>query len=120
MIELIARPDSLAGGAGKAWLTGFERSTMGDSLAAKGIPIVADPRPDQEFFWRSDNIAFARRGIVAHTLSSFSLHADYHLPSDDIAKVDFEHMATVINEAAKAVHLLANGAKPQWKPGGKP
>jgi hypothetical protein len=89
-------------------------------LAAKGIPIVADPRPDQEFFWRSDNIAFARRGIVAHTLSSFSLHADYHQPSDDIAKVDFEHMATVINEAAKVVRLLANGAKPQWKPGGKP
>jgi Zn-dependent M28 family amino/carboxypeptidase len=120
VIELIARPDSLAGGVGKAWLTGFERSTMGDSLAAKEILIVADPRPDQEFFWRSDNIAFARRGIVAHTLSSFSLHADYHQPSDDIAKVDFEHMATVINEAAKAVRLLASGPKPQWKPGGKP
>jgi hypothetical protein len=120
VIELIARPDSLAGGTGKAWLTGFERSTMGDSLAAKGIPVVADPRPSQEFFWRSDNIAFAQRGIVAHALSSFSLHADYHQPSDDIGKLDFDHMAAVINAATKAVRLLANGAKPQWKPGGKP
>jgi hypothetical protein len=29
-------------------------------------------------------------------------------------------MAAVINAATKAVRLLANGAKPQWKPGGKP
>jgi hypothetical protein len=120
MIELIARPDSLAGGAGKTWLTGFERSTVGDSLAAKGIAVVADPRPSQNFFYRADNFAFARRGIVAHTLSSFSLHSDYHQPTDDIGRVDFEHMAAVINQAAKAVRTLADGAKPQWKPGGKP
>ena len=119
-IELIGRPDALAGGRGKAWLTGYERSTMGDALAAKGIPIVADPRPSQEFFWRSDNIAFARRGIVAHTLSSFGLHSDYHQPSDEIGKADFDHMAAVINTTTRAVLLLANGSKPEWKPGGKP
>jgi hypothetical protein len=120
VIELIGRPDPLAGGAGKAWLTGFERSTMGDALAAKGIPIIADPRPREEFFWRADNFAFAQRGIVAHTLSSFSLHADYHRPSDEIGAVDFEHMSAVINEVTRAVLLLANGPAPQWKPGGKP
>lgn len=49
-IEMIARPDSLAGGEGKAWLTGYERSTMGDQLKSQGIPIVPDPRPDQRFF----------------------------------------------------------------------
>jgi Zn-dependent M28 family amino/carboxypeptidase len=62
-IEMIGRPDSLAGGAGRAWLTGFERSTMGERLARAGVPLVADPRPDQNFFERSDNIAFARLGI---------------------------------------------------------
>src|SRR5262249_33453477 len=50
VIEVVGRPDSLAGGAGKAWLTGFERSTMGDSLTAHGISIVADPRPLEDFF----------------------------------------------------------------------
>ena len=30
--EMIGRPDSLAGGPGTAWLTGYERSTMGDML----------------------------------------------------------------------------------------
>jgi hypothetical protein len=119
-IEMIGRPDSLAGGVGKAWLTGYERSTMGDELAAHGIPIVPDRRPDQQFFERSDNIAFARRGIPAHTLSSFNLHADYHQPSDEISKIDFVHMAGVINAGAKAVRLLTDGPKPEWKPGGRP
>lgn len=119
-IEMIGRPDSLAGGVGKAWLTGYERSTMGDELAANGIPIVPDKRPDQQFFQRSDNIAFARRGIPAHTLSSFNLHSDYHRPSDDISKIDFVHMAGVINAGAKAVRLLTDGPKPEWKAGGRP
>jgi hypothetical protein len=119
-IEMIARPDSLAGGPGRAWLTGYERSTMGDILAANGIPIVPDKRPDQHFFERSDNIAFARKGIVAHTLSTFSLHADYHRPSDEVSKVDFVHMAGVINAAARAARLLVDGVKPEWKEGGRP
>jgi hypothetical protein len=119
-IEMIGRPDSLAGGTGRAWLTGYERSTMGESLAANGIPIVADPRPDQNFFRRSDNIAFAMAGIPAHTLSSFNLHRDYHAPSDDVSKVDFAHMAAVINAGAKAARLLTDGPAPRWKPGGRP
>ncbi|MBI4888623.1 MAG: M20/M25/M40 family metallo-hydrolase [Acidobacteria bacterium] len=119
-IEMIGRPDSLAGGAGKAWLTGFERSNMGEQLAAAGIPIVADKRPEQNFFERSDNIALARRGIVAHTLSTFNLHADYHRPSDDMRGMDLEHMAAVINAAARATQILADGPKPAWKPGGQP
>ena len=119
-IEMIGRPDSLAGGPGRAWLTGYERSTMGNQLAAAGIPIVPDKRPTQQFFQRSDNIAFARRGIVAHTLSTFNLHTDYHRVSDDVSKVDFPHMSAVINAAAAAARILADGPKPEWKPGGKP
>jgi Zn-dependent M28 family amino/carboxypeptidase len=119
-IEMMDRPDSLAGGRGKAWLTGFERSTMGDTLAAHGLPIVQDPRPDQNFFGRSDNIAFARMGIPAHTLSSFDLHADYHRANDEVSLADFEHMTGVINAGVTAVRLLADGFTPQWYPGCKP
>lgn len=119
-IEMIGRPDSLAGGPGRAWLTGFERSTMGDLLRSNGVPIVADPRPEQNFFERSDNIAFARLGIPAHTLSSFGLHTDYHRPSDEVELVDFEHMTAVTRAAAAAVRLLADGEKPRWHTGGRP
>jgi hypothetical protein len=119
-IEMIGRPDSLAGGSGRGWLTGYERSSMGESFTAAGLPVVADPRPSQSFYTRSDNIAFARRGIVAHVISSFNLHSDYHRASDDVDKVDFVHMTALINTSVKAVELLANGPRPTWKPGGQP
>jgi Zn-dependent M28 family amino/carboxypeptidase len=119
-IEMIGRPDSLAGGSGRAWLTGFDRSTMGSMFAAAGLPLVADARPDQHFFERSDNIAFARMGIPAHTLSTFNLHSDYHRPSDEVSRIDFRHMTRVIQAGAQAVMILANGPAPHWNPGGQP
>ena len=61
-IEMIDRPDSLAGGPGHAWLTGFDRSTMGDMFKKAGLPVEPDKRVCEGFFERSDNIAFARAG----------------------------------------------------------
>jgi hypothetical protein len=119
-IEMVARPDSLAGGPGKAWLTGYERSNVGEMLAAAGLPVVADPRPAQNFFRRSDNYRFAMAGIPSHALSSFGMHTDYHNAGDGAERADFDHMATVVGEAARAVRLLASGPKPEWKPGGQP
>lgn len=119
-IEMIGRPDTAAGGPGRGWLTGFERSTMGEMFEQAGLPIVPDRRLSMQFFMRSDNIAFARRGIPAHTLSSYNLHSDYHQPSDDVRHVDFEHMTRLIDAAARAVRLLADGPAPAWKEGGRP
>lgn len=119
-VEMVGRPDSLAGGPGKAWLTGYERSTMGDALLEGGIPIVPDPRPDQRFFQRSDNYRFARAGIPAHTLSTFNLHTDYHRPSDEADRMDYGHMVEVIVAAERAVRILSDGPRPEWKEGGRP
>lgn len=119
-VEMIGRPDSLAGGPGRAWLTGYERSTMGDILREQGSPIVPDPRPDQHFFERSDNIVFAREGIPAHTVSSFNLHQDYHRPSDEVDKVDFDHMTAVVDATEAMVRALASGPRPEWHEGGRP
>lgn len=120
-IEMIGRPDSLAGGVGKGWLTGYERSTMGDLFKSAGLPIVADARPNEQFFMRSDNIAFAQRGIVAHTLSSYNMHTDYHEASDDVSHVDFAHMTQLVDVAVRAARLLADTpTKLEWKPGGRP
>ena len=117
-IEMVGRPDSIAGGFGRGWLTGFERTTMGDQLAAAGSPIVPDTRLEMNFFFRSDNIAFARLGIPAHTLSSYNMHTDYHTPSDEVEHVDFDHMAALVEAAVEAVRFLADGPTPEWKPGG--
>jgi Zn-dependent M28 family amino/carboxypeptidase len=119
-VEMIGRPDTAAGGPGKAWLTGFERSTMGPALVAAGLPVVADPRPTQSFFTRSDNIVLARLGVVAHTLSSFNLHKEYHTVKDEVGLVDFAHMTEMVNLVARSIRVIADGPAPQWNPGGKP
>ncbi len=120
-LEMIGRPDTLTGGAGTAWLTGYERSTFGDLLAEAGVPIVPDPRPAQRFFERSDNIDFARRGIPAHTLSTYNLHREYHTVKDEAASLDPAHMARVIEAAIVALRALADAPTvPQWHPGGRP
>ncbi|HET8622112.1 MAG TPA: M20/M25/M40 family metallo-hydrolase [Gemmatimonadales bacterium] len=119
-IEMVGRPDPLVGGIGLSWLTGYERSTMGDMIKRAGLPIAPDPRPGERFFERSDNIAFARLGIPAHTLSSYGMHPDYHTPADDVTRIEFRHMARVVDAAARLVRLLADGPNPEWHPGGRP
>ena len=118
--EMIGRPD------GKVpphtlWLTGYERSTLGPALAKQGAKLVQDPHPEQSFFTRSDNIQFARRGVIAHTVSSFGLHKEYHQPSDEIALIDFAHMTDAIRSMLGPIRWLANSDfKPEWLPGMRP
>jgi len=118
--EMLGRPDA-AVEPDTLWLTGFERSNLGSALAARGAKLVADPHPDENFFQRSDNIRFARAGVVAHTVSSFGLHEDYHRPSDEIDTIDFPHMTMAIRSMLDPIRWLAGSDfKPEWNPGGKP
>lgn len=118
--EMIGRPDA-AVPANTLWLTGYERSTLGSELSAHGAPLVADPHPRENFFQRSDNYTLARRGVVAHTVSSFGLHEQYHRPDDEISKIDFGHMARAIEAMTKSILWLANSdVKPQWHEGKRP
>jgi hypothetical protein len=119
-VEMAGRPDPAAGGSGKLWMTGYDRSTMGSMLKAAGIPIVADPYPQYQFFERSDNIIFARAGIPAHTLSSYNLHKDYHERTDEVSGIDFAHLTAIARAAAQAARLLTDGPAPRWNPGGQP
>jgi hypothetical protein len=118
--EMIGRPDPTVA-PHTLGLTGWERSNLGPWLARHGAHLVADPHPKENFFRRSDNYALARKGIVAQTVSSFGLHADYHQPSDDLAHLDLAHMADAIASMIRPVRWLANSSfKPQWNPGGQP
>lgn len=118
--EMIGRPDPKVP-AHTLWLTGYERSTLGPELAKHGARLVQDPHPDQSFFTRSDNIRFARKGIPAHTVSSYGLHADYHQPGDEVRAIDFPHMLEAIRSMLEPIRWLANDSwKPDWVPGGRP
>ncbi len=118
--EMIGRGDS-AVPAHTLWLTGFERSDLGPTLAKHGARLAADPHPEQQFFMRSDNYGLAKQGIIAHTVSSYGLHTDYHQPSDEVSKIDFAHMDEAIGSMVVPVNWLVNSDfRPAWNPGGKP
>jgi peptidase M28-like protein len=108
------KPDEL-------WLSGWERSNLGPTLAAHGAHLVGDPHPEQHFFERSDNYVLARGGVVAQTVSSYGLHADYHQPSDDLGHIDWKHMEDAIGSMLGPIEWLVNSDfKPAWNPNGRP
>ena len=86
--EPAVRDDRPAGRQGPAAHAVADRLRAIDPRAGAreaGRAARADPHPEQSFFTRSDNIQFARRGVIAHTVSSYGLHKDYHQPSDELA-----------------------------------
>ncbi len=118
--EMIGRPDAKVKPE-ELWLTGYERSNLGPELAKRGAKLVQDPHPTQNFFQRSDNYGFAVRGIVAHTVSSFGLHTDYHQVSDEVKTIDFVHMTRSINSMIGPIQWLVNSDfAPAWNEGKKP
>lgn len=119
-VEMIGRPDPKVP-PGTLWLTGYERSTLGAQLAGRGARLVQDPHPDQNFFERSDNIRFARRGVVAHTVSSYGLHREYHQSSDEFDHINVTHMRDAIASLVGPVRWLAMTTdKPTWVDGKRP
>jgi aminopeptidase YwaD len=118
--EMLGRPDAKYA-QDMLWLTGWERSNLGPTLAAHGAKLEADKRPEEHFFMRSDNYVLAKKGVVAQTVSSFGLHKDYHQPSDDLGHIDFQHMTAAIGSMIRPVEWLVNSAfAPKWNAGGKP
>ena len=118
--EMIGRSDP-AVAAKTLWLTGYERSNLGVELARQGARLVQDPHPDKNFFQRSDNYALAIEGIIAHTVSTFNNHPEYHTAADDIAHIDFAHMTMAIQSMYAPVMWLTNSTfKPEWYPNCRP
>ena len=112
-IEMIGKPSKF--GAGTVWMTGMDRSSLGEqlnqALAAKNLTIYQDPYPKQQLFYRSDNATLARLGVPAHSFSSTQLDKDqhYHQVTDDIASLDLNSMHQVIKSLAIATTPLVTG-----------
>ena len=112
-IEMIGKPSKF--GAGTVWMTGMERSNLGEQLnvelAKTGKQIYKDPYPEQGLFYRSDNATLARLGVPAHSFSSTQLDKDqhYHQVSDDLASLNLPSLHQVIQALASATQPLVDG-----------
>ena len=112
-IEMIGKPSKF--GSGQVWMTGMERSNLGQllnsSLKETGAQIHQDPYPEQNLFYRSDNATLARLGVPAHSFSSTQLDKDkhYHQVSDDLASLDLTSMHQVIESLSIATQGLVDG-----------
>jgi hypothetical protein len=112
---MIGRPDSRRRPKFGSPATPAHRGPAAPRPASRWWPIY----PDQHFFERSDNIVLPGGASWPHA-SSFSLHHDYHQPSDEVERIDPEHLDRAAEAVSRAVRLLADGDPPVWHPGGRP
>ncbi|MEO2020131.1 MAG: M28 family peptidase [Fuerstiella sp.] len=115
-IEMVGRPEQDA--REKAWMTGWKHSNLGPLMnsGAQRVGVEIFNRTDvgEMLYTRSDNYSFVRKGVVAHSFSAGSLHADYHQPSDEWEKLDIPHMAKVIQGLfAGTLFVAENSVAPE-------
>jgi len=112
-IEMIGKPSKF--GKGSVWMTGMERSNLGEllnkNLKDQSSKIHQDPYPEQNLFYRSDNATLARLGVPAHSFSSTQLDKDqfYHTVKDDLASLDLDSMHQVVEGLSVATQGLVDG-----------
>src|SRR5690606_9580415 len=92
-----------------------------EAATAFGLRAIDDPAPDQDFFDRSDNVVFARKGIPAPTFSLGFTSFDgdvtkyYHQPGDEADTLDYEYLLKFFKSYVFAGRLIANDPKtPTW------
>jgi hypothetical protein len=112
-LEMLGR--SFGIGKGKAWLTGWEFSTLGPILArgakSAGVDLVADPYPQENYYVRSDNVAFIRQGVIGQTVSAGSTHPDYHGLDDEADRIEYENLEQLVRGIYLGASLIATGAE---------
>ena len=105
------------------------------AATAEGFTLAPDPKPEENFFVRSDQYSFVRKGIPALYLDvgtrSKDPHVDgdalfmdhmqnhYHEPSDDLSRpVDWDSARRFARANARVGHAVATeAARPRWNEG---
>jgi len=103
------------------YLTGFEKSNLADVANSYADETYAGYLPKaKEFnlFERSDNFPFHEAfGVPSQTFSTydFTNYDEYHKVGDETSKLDFQHMANVINKSVPVVEGIANASSKEVK-----
>lgn len=98
-------------GKNALFMTGDEFSDFDElfnQYAANGLKINPDPYAAQKLFYRSDNVSFVKKKIIAHSFSTVDMTkaSHYHNESDDVKVVDFDNLTTIINNVGKTLEKL--------------
>jgi putative aminopeptidase FrvX len=102
-------------GKNSAYITGFEKSNMGEilqkNLEGSVFKFYPDPYPEQQLFYRSDNATLARQGVPAHTISTSKMDSEpnYHKASDEIGTLDMDNMTEIIKAIAISSSTIISG-----------
>lgn len=102
-------------GKNSAYITGFEKSNMGEilqkNLEGSKFKFHPDPYPEQQLFYRSDNATLARQGVPAHTISTSKMDSEpnYHKASDEIGTLDMNNMTEIIKAIAVSSSSIISG-----------
>jgi putative aminopeptidase FrvX len=102
-------------GKNSAYITGYDKSNMGEilqkNLEGSVFKFHPDPYPDQQLFYRSDNATLARLGVPAHTISTSKMdnEPNYHKASDEIETLDMNNMTEIIKAIAISSSTIISG-----------
>ena len=72
------------------------------------LKIQGDPYKQQQLFYRSDNVSFVKKEIIAHSISTVDMTGakHYHQLNDDLEIVDFDNLTSIINNFGKTIEKL--------------
>lgn len=102
-------------GKNSAYITGYEKTTLGDILSGNlngtEFSFYPDPYPVQQLFYRSDNATLARLGVPAHTISTSKMDSEphYHTVSDEVETLDLENMVMIIRAIGLSARSIVAG-----------
>jgi len=108
--EMVATESAF--GKNALFMTGDEFSDLDELFnknAANGLKINPDPYASEQLFYRSDNVSFVKKKIIAHSFSTVDMTkaTHYHHENDDVNVVDFENLTTIINNFGKTLDKLS-------------
>ncbi len=102
-------------GRNSAYITGFEKTDMGEilqkNLLKTNFKFYPDPYPDQMLFLRSDNASLAKKGVPAHTISTSKMDSEkyYHQLGDEMSTLDMNNMTEIIRSIALSAGSIISG-----------
>jgi Zn-dependent M28 family amino/carboxypeptidase len=98
-------------GKNAVFMTGDEFSDFDELInqnAVNSLKVYPDPYRNEQLFYRSDNVNFVKKKIIAHSISTVDMTkaTHYHAVNDDLKIVDAENLTAIINNFAKTIEKL--------------